>query len=277
VVRNDPVVVLCSGHADHGRDLAIAAAQAGAAVVRSKFGTSLTRVEKGPADFATDADLEAEQAIRDILRAARPDDAIVGEEHGRTGPRDAGRVWLVDPLCGTLNFAARTRLVSVNVALRAGTDVTAAASADPFTGEVFWTDGTRACVRRDGADEPLAPSADSRLVELNVDPPFPNGPGFSAVRLLADPGFAERFRPRVISTSLALPWVAAGRRAAYVSDGVPLDSVHFASGVAVCQAAGCVVTGLRGQPPHAGAGGLVVAADPQTHAAVLALVGNQIS
>jgi len=55
-------------------------------VVRSKFGTSLTRVEKGPADFATDADLEAEQAIRDILRAARPDDAIVGEEPARVRP-----------------------------------------------------------------------------------------------------------------------------------------------------------------------------------------------
>ena len=42
-----------------------------------------------------------------------------GEESGRTGPA-ADRLWLVDPLCGTLNYAARTPLVAVNVALRDG-------------------------------------------------------------------------------------------------------------------------------------------------------------
>jgi myo-inositol-1(or 4)-monophosphatase len=41
------------------------------------------------------------------------------------------------------------------------------------------------------------------------------------------------------------------------------------------KAAGCVVTGTDGQPLHTGAGGLVVAADEQTHAALLTLVGNQ--
>lgn len=47
------------------------------------------------------------------------------------------RQWLVDPLCGTLNYAVGTMLVAVNVALRDG----AAAVADPFSGEVFFTDG----------------------------------------------------------------------------------------------------------------------------------------
>jgi hypothetical protein len=36
------------------------------------------------------------------------------------------------------------------------------------------------------ADTDLAPSADSRLVDVNLDPPFPNAPGFRAVGLLAD-------------------------------------------------------------------------------------------
>jgi hypothetical protein len=35
----------------------------------------------------------------------------------------------------------------------------------------------------------------------------------------SDPRFQERFRPRVLSTTLALTWVAAGRRAAYVTEG----------------------------------------------------------
>jgi len=258
-------------------DLAIAAAQAGAAVVRANYGASLKRYEKPPGDFATAADIEAEKAILDVLRSARPDDPVTGEESGRSGGSVAERMWLVDPLCGTLNYAVRSTLVAVNVALRAGSEITVAASVDPFADEVFWTDGTRAYVRRHGVDEHLTPSAESRLVDVNLDPPFPNAPRFRAVRLLADMGFVERFRPRVVSTTLAVAWVAAGRRAAYVTDGDLRDSVHFASGIALCRAAGCAVTGIQGQPLHTGAGGLIVAADLQTHADLVALVRNQLS
>ncbi|WP_067171458.1 inositol monophosphatase family protein [Microtetraspora niveoalba] len=257
------------------QELALTAARAGAAVVRRMYGASLTRVQKSAGDFATAADIEAERAILDVIRAARPDDAVTGEESGRTGSGDAERMWLVDPLCGTLNYAARTMLVAVNVALRAGSDITAAVSADPFADEVFWTDGDHAYVRRDDVDEKLTPSPDSRLVDVNLDPPFPNAPGFRAVRLLADERFAERFRPRVVSTTLAVAWVAAGRRAAYVTDGHLRDSVHFAAGIALCRAAGCVVTGIHGQPPYTGAGGLVVAADRETHAALLDVIGDR--
>ncbi|MER6028849.1 inositol monophosphatase family protein [Streptomyces sp. NPDC001851] len=255
--------------------LALTAAQAGAAVVRDLYGSPLARHDKSAGDFATEADLAAERAILDVLRAARPDDAVTGEESGRSGAADAHRRWLVDPLCGTLNYAVRNMLVGVNVALREGTAITAAATADPFSGEVFWTDGDTAWVRRDGADERLTPSAGSALVDVNLDPPFPHAPGFQAVRLLADPGFAERFRPRVISSTLAVAWVAAGRRAAYVTDGDLRDSVHFAAGIALCRAADCTVTGLHGEPVLTGADGLVAAADADTHAALLDLVKSQ--
>lgn len=104
--------------------LAVEAAQAGAAVVRDMHGTSLPRTEKPGGDFATAADLAAEEAILDVLRTARPADAVTAEESGHTGPGG--------PLRPT---------------------VTAAASADPFSGEVFWTDGERARVRKDGVDE----------------------------------------------------------------------------------------------------------------------------
>ena len=253
-------------------ELAIAAAQAGAAVVRRRYEAPLRRVDKAAGDFATAADLEAEQAILGVLRQARPGDAVTGEESGHSGPAGSARRWLVDPLCGTLNYAARTMLVAVNLALRTQAGTAAAASADPFADEVFWTDGARAFRRAGRTDEELAPSPDSRLVDVNLDPPFPNAPDFSAARLLAEPGFGARFRPRVVSTTLAVAWVAAGRRAAYVTDGDLADSVHFAAGLALCQAAGCVVTGIYGQPVHTGPGGLVAAADQQTHADLLALI-----
>ncbi|BCJ46386.1 phosphatase [Actinoplanes ianthinogenes] len=251
---------------DH--ETAIAAALAAADVIRDRYGRALDRVDKGGGDFATAADLAAEQAIHEVLRAACPDDAITGEETGASGPADARRRWLVDPLCGTLNYAVRTPLVAANVALRDGARVTAAASADPFTGETYWTDGAVARVRRpDGSDVPLVPSPESALVDINLDPPFPVEPAM----VIGAPGFRERFRPRVMSTTLALLWVADGRRAAYLTYGDVRNSVHFAAGIAVCEAAGCVVTGADGKPWQSGSG-LLAAADAETHEALLSLI-----
>ncbi|MGW6563700.1 inositol monophosphatase family protein [Streptomyces hydrogenans] len=247
-------------------EVAATAARAGAEVVRGLYGRELDRVDKGAGDFATAADLAAERAILDVLRAARPDDAVLGEEGGAQGAAGGRRQWLVDPLCGTLNYAVGNKLVAVNVALRGG----AAAVADPFGG-LFRTDGTTAW---DEDGEVLAPTAATGLVDVNLDPPFPGAPDFRAVDLLAHPDFVAGFRPRVVSTTLALAWVAAGRRAAYVTDGGDLSgSVHFAAGIALCRAAGCVVTGLDGTPVgEDGARGLVAAADTATHARLMTMI-----
>ncbi|MEV0281157.1 inositol monophosphatase family protein [Streptomyces sp. NPDC050610] len=250
-------------------EVAIAAVRAGADVVRAMYGRRLARTDKGAGDFATAADIEAEKAILDVIRAARPDDAVLGEEGGQRGDAKAARQWLVDPLCGTLNYAVGTMLVAVNAALRGG----AAAIADPFSGEIFYTDGETARSRNGGADLPLAPTPATRLVDVNLDPPFPNAPGFRAANLLADPRFAARFRPRVVSTTLALAWVAAGKRAAYVTDGDDLSgSVHFAAGIALCRAAGCVVTGIDGRPAEQTGHGLVAAADGATHELLMSMI-----
>ena len=249
-------------------EVAIAAATAGAEEVRSRYGRPLTKHAKAGTDFATSADLASEEAIRSVLVEHRPDDAMIGEEGGRTGPPDAAREWLVDPLCGTRNFAATTPLVAVNVAVRSEGRVLAAASADPITGEVFWTDGSAAFVRVADADAPLTPSSTSLLVDVDLDHPD----GGDALRLLGHPGLRRDFSPRVSSTTLALTWLAAGRRAAYVHQGDLRDNVHFAAPIAIAQAAGCVVTGLHGQPLHTAPHGLLAAADGETHARLLELM-----
>ncbi|AKU16456.1 inositol monophosphatase family protein [Luteipulveratus mongoliensis] len=256
--------------------LARTAAEAGAAIVRSRYGATLTRIAKSPNDFATDADIDAERVILDVVRSHRPLDALVAEESGQSGQSGAGdRTWLIDPLCGTLNFAAETPLAAVNVALRAHGRVDVAAVADPISGEIFWTDEGRAVLRRDGSDEPIAPNAQSLIVDINIDAPFPNGATFRAADLLGDNAFLDIFRPRVISSTLAVAWVAAGRRAAYVTDGDLRDNVHFSAGIALCQAAGCVVTDLHGAPLGAEVNGLVVAADHSTHEALLGLIRSR--
>lgn len=253
-------------------DVAVAAARAGADIVRDLYGQQLARIHKGGGDFATAADVAAERAILGVIRAARPHDAVFGEEGGQHGGDGAGRQWLVDPVCGTLNYAVGCMQVAVNVALRGG----AAAVADPFTGDVLCTDGDNARGLRDGTETPLVPSSASGLVDVNLDPPFPSAPGFRAVDLLAHPGFVARFRPRVMSTTLALAWVASGKRAAYVTDGGDLSgSVHFAAGIAVCRAAGCVITAIDGHPLGPAGRGLLAAADAHSHKVLLSMINDR--
>lgn len=133
----------------------------------------------------------------------------------------------------------------VNVALVDDASI-AAVSADPIADEVFWTDGHGAFRRHDGSDETLVPSAESRLVDVNCDGPIER----PSVRpqLLADLAFRSAFGPRMMSTTLAVAWVAAGRRA------------------------GCVVTDLLGDKLKDGRG-LLVAADDETHRRLVEIIG----
>jgi myo-inositol-1(or 4)-monophosphatase len=252
-------------------EVALAAAEAGAAVVRRHFRTAVARHAKVGTDFATDADLEAETTIREVLSSHRPDDAQLGEEHGASGP-DSARRWLVDPLCGTRNFAAGIPLVSTNVALGLEGRIVAAAAAEPVGDETYWAGETGAFVRRAGADQPLRPTAESLLVDVNLD--LDAAARRRVSDLFALPALWETFQPRVVASTLGLAWVAAGRHAAYLTEGDLSDNVHFAAGIGVCQAAGCTVTDLDGAPLSEGVPGrgLLAAADEETHARLLRLV-----
>jgi myo-inositol-1(or 4)-monophosphatase len=256
-------------------EVARAAAAVGAAIVRDRFGGAHRRLDKGGLDFATDVDIDAERAIIEVLRRERPADSVIGEEGGKLPGTADGRTWLVDPLCGTANFAAGFRAVAVNVALVAPGASAAAAVADPFEDEVFAAAGAIARLHTDAAEARITPSADSRLVDIDLDQrPAPTG--FDPPALLADAEFRSAYHPRVTSTSLALTWVAAGRRAAYITDAALADNVHFAAGIVVCQAAGCVITDLQGNPvtPGLAGSGLIAAADEATHAGLLAVIGR---
>ena len=161
------------------------AAEAAARVHRSWAGRQLGRRWKSGADFATDVDVAAEAAVLAVLREQRPHDAVVAEESGRSGPQDAERVWLVDPLCGTLNYAAGQGPYGASVTLTRGDDVLAAAVAEPH--RLTWTDGTRAFTRVAGRDEPTAPSASSRIVEILMETVDPDEQGFSSARFWRSP------------------------------------------------------------------------------------------
>ena len=91
---------------DLSDDLALAMRLADAAdeITTSRYGARDLRVEGKPdRSPVTDADLAVEDAMRAVLAAERPADAVTGEERGgATSP--SGRGWLVDPIDGTKNF-----------------------------------------------------------------------------------------------------------------------------------------------------------------------------
>ena len=286
-------------------DVAYRAVRAGADVVRTHSTGPVQRIEKGGADFATDVDIASERAILDVIRTWRPGDAVCGEESGRTEVSGAERMWLVDPLCGTLNFAAGIPMYGINVALIRGDDVVCAVVAD-LSGELSeysslrsstssasasttfrsWctrpsseyliADGTRMWSQQEGSTEVTdpKPSASSRLVEVNMETEDPDEQGFSSSRFLRSRAF-EMLSPRFIGTSLPLAWVASGRYAGFVIPGRRDTSVHFTTGIGLCRAAGCVLSGLHGEPLHLVNDGIVVAADKTTHELLLAGIAEQ--
>ena len=89
----------------------------------------------------TDADVEAERAIRAVIARHYPAHAVYGEELGHQEGHDATRsefLWLVDPIDGTKSFVRRYEMFSVQVCVwRAGV-AQAAVSAAPWFGESAW-------------------------------------------------------------------------------------------------------------------------------------------
>lgn len=252
------------GHIETDVDVALSAAAAGAAVVRAAYGTELTRHTKSGSDFATDADFHAERAVLDVIAGARPDDARIGEETGAVAGSGSRR-WLVDPLCGTLNFAAQThwwqstwRSWKGRRASRASRPTRSPTSCSGLTGithALAAMVATSRCSRQHSRDWSVS-TATVRQTGLFW------GRSLSLTRLCA-PRSVPEYCPRHWQWRRSRQ-VAAGRQAAYISDGLFIDNVHFAAGIALCRRPGCLVTDLAGGPLHKGRG-LIAAADADTH------------
>ncbi len=115
--------------------VALEAAQAAGDVIRRYFGSPPDPDYKGKFDPVTAVDRAAEEAILDIVRTHRPDDAILAEESG--GESVDGRHWIIDPLDGTVNFVHSIPHVSVSIALYAGDSALVGVVYDPLRDEMF--------------------------------------------------------------------------------------------------------------------------------------------
>lgn len=97
-------------------DLAQRLADAAGAAIRPYFRSGVASERKEDASPVTLADQAAEEAMRAILRAERPDDTIIGEEYGITAGT-SGRSWVLDPIDGTAGFLAGRAIFGTLIAL----------------------------------------------------------------------------------------------------------------------------------------------------------------
>ena len=84
----------------------------------------------------TDADRAVERALRERLAAERPDDAVLGEEEG--GAAADGRLWVLDPIDGTRNFARGIPVWATLVALEHDGDPVVGVVSAPALGRRWW-------------------------------------------------------------------------------------------------------------------------------------------
>ena len=100
---------------------------------------------KGPSDFVSQADLRAEQTLKEELNKARPGYAFLMEESGASGSENWTWRWVVDPLDGTTNFLHGMPHWAISIGLErrlAGRHVEIAAGLiyAPAVDEMFWAE-----------------------------------------------------------------------------------------------------------------------------------------
>jgi myo-inositol-1(or 4)-monophosphatase len=216
------------------------AAVAAGELLRERFEAGVERAlrtKSTPTDLVSEADLAAEAAIREVLNARRPEDAVLGEEGGRQGADDA-LLWVVDPLDGTLNFLHGLPAWCVSVAVRDADGPVAGVILDPLRGELF-------AASRDGearlGEAVLGGSACTELAQAIV------GTGFAyEAQVRAGQGeVVARLLPRIANLrrtgacALDLAWTAAGRLDAFYERAV--QEWDVAAGELICAQAGLVV------------------------------------
>ncbi|MCU1692417.1 MAG: hypothetical protein JWM64_1508, partial [Frankiales bacterium] len=229
-----------------------------AAAWRRRADALQVREKAASDDLVSQADTEAEEAVRAVLDARRPDDALLGEEGGSRGGT-SGVQWLVDPVDGTTNYLYGRPDWAVSVAAQRDGQLLAAVVVEPALGRSTWASsggGTWA----DGVRvPPLAQSDLSRaLVELNLGRPDQK---HAAGRLLDALVPAVRDVRRGGSAASALAQVVTGRAdAAWVPGLQPWDC---AAGVLLVTEAGGTVGDLSGPAPgRVPTSGDVLAAPP---------------
>ena len=203
---------------------------------------------KGPGDFVTKADREAERILKEELMEGRPNYGWLGEETGETAGTDPTRRWIVDPLDGTTNFLHGLPHWAISIALEHKGEIVAGVVFDAAKDEMFYAEkGLGAYMN----DTRLRVSGRRTMIEciFATGVPFGGRPALPATlqdlaRLMPVCAGVRRWG----AAALDLAYVAAGRYDGYWERGLhPWD---VAAGVLLVREAGGFFGPIRdGQDP----------------------------
>ena len=198
---------------------------------------------KGPGDFVSKADIEAERIIKEDLMGGRPTYGWLGEETGLTEGADPTRRWIVDPLDGTTNFLHGLPHWAISIALEHKGEIVSGVIYDAAKDELYWAEkGSGAWMN----DRRLRVSGRRAM----VDGVFATGIPFGAKRSLpASLGDLARLMPacagvrRWGAAALDFAYVAAGRYDGFWER--ELQPWDMAAGIILVREAGGMVQAIR--------------------------------
>jgi len=198
---------------------------------------------KGPGDFVSRADREAERIIKEELRGARPSYGWLGEETGEEAGDDPTRRWIVDPLDGTTNFLHGLPHWAVSIALEHKGEIVSAVIFDAAKDELYWAEkGSGAFMN----EMRLRVSGRNRMIESIFATGVPFGGKSTLPATLQD---LARLMPvcagvrRFGAASLDLAYVAAGKYEGYWERGI--KAWDMAAGLLLVKEAGGFVGPVR--------------------------------
>ena len=227
---------------------AVELAREAARVSLPYFRGACEETDKGGAggfDPVTQADREAEAAIRRLIAARYPDHGVIGEEYGEDRP-DAAHVWVLDPIDGTRAFIAGLPLWTNLIALRSEGRPTIGVIGQPYLDEIFIGGPSGACLLKGGAGTPLKARACAHLNDALIattDPDLFNGAELGAWTQVR----AAARLARLGCDAYAYAMLAAGRIDLVAES--QLKVWDWSALVPVIEAAGGEVTNWRGEAP----------------------------
>ncbi len=224
----------------------------------------LTVTSKGPKDFVSEVDREAERQIVETLLAAYPDHAILAEEGTAKGANaDAENVWIIDPLDGTTNFLHGFPQYCVSIALAHRGQVTQGVIYDPCRNDLFTATRGRGAFLN---DRRIRVSRRTHLRDCLIGTGFPFRDG-SYLDI-----YLKMMKTMIESTAGLRRPGAAALDLAYVGAGfydgfweVGLNPWDVAAGSLLIQEAGGLIGDLAGEGEFLH-GGQVIAASPKIFA-----------
>ncbi|MBY0402522.1 MAG: inositol monophosphatase [Cyanobacteria bacterium] len=215
---------------------AVDAARKAGKIIKDYFNNPLLKIsEKAAQDLVTNADQEADEAIRSLLSQAFPDDTFLTEEtFDPTVTVGLENAWVVDPLDATRNFAFGIPHFAVSIAFVQKGKPVLGVVYDPIKDEMF------TAIHGKGAQlngRPIQVSSAEGLKQTIISMPYPFPKKFLEVKAT---------NRRMGCTALDMAYVASGRLGA--SSEKNLKVWDIAAGLPLVEAAGGTVTDLNNQP-----------------------------